>query len=49
MIEWLNTLLYVPSEYQFIVYLILGTVIVISVSLVYGLVVSMISAVFSKR
>lgn len=49
MIEWLNTLLYVPSQYQFIVYLILGTIIVISVSLVYGLVVSMISAVFSRR
>lgn len=49
MVEWLNTLLYVPSQYQFIVYLILGTLIVISVSLVYGLVVSMISAVFSRR
>lgn len=49
MVEWLNTLLYVPSEYQFIVFLILGTLIVISVSLVYGLVVSMIAAVFSRR
>lgn len=49
MVEWLNTLLYVPSQYQFIVYLILGALIVISVSLVYGLVVSMISAVFSRR
>ena len=49
MVEWLNSILVIPAEYSFLFYLILGTVIVISVSLVYGLVISMISAVFSRR
>lgn len=49
MVEWLNRLFTIPTQYQFLIYLILGTIVVISVSLVYGLVVSMISAVFQRR
>jgi hypothetical protein len=49
MLNWLNSLFTIPTEYQFISYLILGTIVVISVSLVYGFVVGMISSVFSRR
>lgn len=49
MVEWLNQLFTIPTQYQFLIYLILGTIVVVSVSLVYGLVISMISAVFNRR
>lgn len=49
MVEWLNSLFTIPTDYQFITYLILGTIVVISVSLAFGLIVSTISAVFNRQ
>lgn len=49
MVNWLNSLFTIPTQYQFITYLILGTLVIICVSLVYGFLVGMISSVFTRR
>lgn len=48
MVEWLDNLLTFPVEYEFIKYLLLGVLVVISVSLAYGLITSMISSIFNR-
>ena len=49
MLEWFDSLLVFPSDLAFLKYITICTILVISVSLAYGLIVSLISAVFNRH
>lgn len=49
MLAWLDTLVQFPSDYDFLKYLVISVIIVVVLSLSYGLIISTFSAIFSRR
>lgn len=49
LIEWLDTLISFPEDYLFIKYIVLGVVVIVAVSLSYGLIISIFSSIFNRR
>lgn len=49
LIEWFDSLLPIPADYEFLKYLILGTVVVFGVLLFFGTISSLFSAIFGRR
>ena len=47
--SWLDNLVSFPSDFQFLKYLIISSLVLMSVVLLYGLVVSVISSLFNRR
>lgn len=47
--SWLDSLVTFPSDFQFLKYLIISALVLMSVVLLYGLVVSVISGLFNRR
>lgn len=46
--DWLNEILVFPADYEFIRYLLLSVIIVISVALAYGFFAGTFSAIFKR-
>ncbi len=48
MLEWLDSLLTFSTDFYFLRYLTVCVIIIISVSLAYGLIISMIGSIFNR-
>lgn len=49
LVEWINQFLTIPGEYDFILYLILGSIVFFTIVLFYNLITGIIFSFFSRR
>ena len=48
-IDFLNSLISFPAEYQFLLFLIAGVIVIVSVVMFNGLIIGLISSLFNRR